>query len=269
MKRNGFIVVLLSFLTTMGLFSCSQKTASAPSDELTFDSIVKDTAVVLTHSTDTGRCTLHMSVLCAKGKNAHMVNDTLLRSDIFWKIFCDTSLQGMTMPQALDTYAKGFVEHYKDEITPLMNDGFGGVAATYNYNVTTTVQPGRDSTVTYVASIYAFTGGAHGSAETIVLNFDTRTGRCLTLGDVLRHGYEVTTNRLIEQQLLRVFEAKTVSELHTMTFFPDQKVFTPNNFILGKDSITFIYLQDEVAPHAAGEIRVAIPYKDLDGVLRQ
>ena len=43
----------------------------------------------------------------------------------------------------------------------------------------------------------------------------------------------------------------------------------PDNFVLGKDEITFIYVEDEIAPHATGEIKVVIPYSDLDHILNQ
>lgn len=268
--RKTLLTAMLSLLVAMILLaSCGQRGLKAEADGLRFDSIVKDTTLVLTHNADTGQCTLHMSVLFAKGQNAQTVNDTLLSSDIFWKIFCDTSLQGMTPQKAIDTYTQGFIDTYRSEITPLLNDGFGGPAATYDYNVSTTVQPGRDSTITYVASIYAFTGGAHGSAETVAMNFDLRTGRLLTLGDVLRHGYEVATNRLITAHLLRAFKAKSLDELHQQGMLFQQEVYTPDNFMLGKDSITFIFMQDEIAPHAYGEIRVPVAYKDLEGILRQ
>lgn len=263
------MAVLLSLGMTMGLFSCGQKTASAVSDELAFDSIVKDTTVVLTHGTDTGRCTLHMSVLFAQGKNAQAVNDTLLSSGIFLNGFCDTALVGMTVQKAIDTYAQTFIDTWRRECEPLLKDGFSGPAATYSYEVSTSVQPGRDSTVTYLASSYLFTGGAHGTGVSLAMNFDTRSGRLLGLDDVFRHGYEVTTNRLIVERLLREQCVKDEAALKEMGIFDFCDVFTTGNFILGKDSITFIYQQDEVAPHAVGEIRVAIPYKDLDGVLRQ
>lgn len=278
--RFSALLGVLTMLT--GLFSCGKHSATAGADlfsdkngtsaetaeVLSFDSIVKDTTLLLAHHTDTGRCSLRMSVIYAKGKHAQTLNDTLLKSDIFWKVFCDTSLQGMTMQKAIDTYTQAFIDNYRTEIGPLLRDGFGGPAATYSYDVRTILQPGRDSTVCYLASIYAYTGGAHGSAETVAMNFDLRTGHRLGLGDVLRHGYETTTNRLIEQKLLRIFKVKTLEELREMTFFYNQQVYTPDNFILGSDSITFIYMQDEIAPHAMGEIRIPVSYKELDGVLQ-
>ena len=40
-------------------------------------------------------------------------------------------------------------------------------------------------------------------------------------------------------------------------------------FILEKDDIVFIYVEDEIAPHAVGEIRVSLPYSDLDHILKK
>lgn len=267
--RKIFFPATLSLLVATLLFvSCGSRGTSAEADGLRFDSIVKDTTLLLVQNADTGRCTLHMSVLFAQGKNAQVVNDTLLSSDIFWKVFCDSSLVGMTPQGALDTYTQCFIDNYRSEIEPLLSDGFGGPAATYSYDVRTTAEPGRDSTVAYVASIYAYTGGAHGSAETVAMNFDLNTGRKMGLDDVFLHGYEATTNKLITNHLLREFKARSLDDLRQQGLFFAQDVYTPSNFILSRDSITFIFMQDEIAPHALGEIRVTLSYKDLDGVLR-
>ena len=48
----------------------------------------------------------------------------------------------------------------------------------------------------------------------------------------------------------------------------DGEVYLSENFILGKDDITFIYGEDEIAPHAVGEIRVKVDLDDLKKFLK-
>lgn len=46
-------------------------------------------------------------------------------------------------------------------------------------------------------------------------------------------------------------------------------VYASENFIIGKKSITFIYSPDEIAFHAAGEIRVEISNSDIENLFKK
>lgn len=46
-------------------------------------------------------------------------------------------------------------------------------------------------------------------------------------------------------------------------------VYPSDNFIIGDKDITFIYAPDEIAYHAAGEIRVKISNSELEELLKK
>ncbi|MBQ3989723.1 MAG: DUF3298 domain-containing protein, partial [Bacteroidales bacterium] len=49
----------------------------------------------------------------------------------------------------------------------------------------------------------------------------------------------------------------------------DGKIYAPDNFILFKHKIQFIYNPDEIAPHDIGEIKIDVSYKALKGLTQQ
>ena len=40
--------------------------------------------------------------------------------------------------------------------------------------------------------------------------------------------------------------------------------YVPDNFVLGKDSVTFIYQPYDVAAYALGTIRASVAYSDIE-----
>ena len=46
-------------------------------------------------------------------------------------------------------------------------------------------------------------------------------------------------------------------------------VYATDNFIMGEKNMTFIYVEDEIAPHSMGEIRVVLDYGELNGIMKR
>ena len=43
-------------------------------------------------------------------------------------------------------------------------------------------------------------------------------------------------------------------------------IYVPDNFIIEKDGISFIYCQDEIAPHEEGEIRIKVNDSEIENL---
>ena len=120
----------------------------------------------------------------------------------------------------------------------------------------------------YIARIYLFGGGEHGITQTIVKNFDVKTGHLYTLDDVFVSGYEIFVKEKIIDKLAGKYDVKSLDELREKYIFADGNVYVPDNFILDDDLLTFIYCEDEIAPHDFGEIRVEFDKGELKKYLR-
>ena len=100
------------------------------------------------------------------------------------------------------------------------------------------------------------------------MNIDTKKNQLIRLSDLFIDGSEPLLKEIIIQHIGKQHEAESLADLQAKGIFADGEVYLSENFILGKDDITFIYGEDEIAPHAVGEIRVKVDLDDLKKFLK-
>lgn len=271
MRKFIFSPIILLFITLI-ICSCRGKFGSSKngSDSIFFDSIKVDSTLFLTEDTTGPRCHIRLCITYAKGKNADYINDSIIRSGILSPDYFSITSQKISIPEATDSFMTRYLSEYKKDYGELYKADKEH-SASYNceYLVSTGVTQTSDKYYTYVANIYNYGGGAHGNSITITKNINAETGKIVTLKDIFAPGYEHELNKLIIKDLCKQFDAKDIKELNEKTVFMGMDVYASENFIIGKKSITFIYSPDEIAFHAAGEIRVEISNSDLENLFKK
>lgn len=127
-------------------------------------------------------------------------------------------------------------------------------------------QPGI---VTVSIHSYTFTGGAHGMSVTSCLVFDTHTGKQLTLDDLFISGYQGKLDRLIGQRYRQMRGMAPDEPLNGEKggLFED-RIAHNDNFALTGSGIRFLYNQYDIAPYAAGQIEIELPFSNLRDILK-
>lgn len=268
-----FFIVGVSALLAAAMSSCGGR-ARGPVDGrgLSFDSIVVDTAVSATGREGSPKCALRLNILYAKGANAEVVNDSINCSGLF-SFHCGKPMgshpAGFEVRKAVDGFVRAYVENYRKECGELVRQGLAGASCNYEYVVNTSVLKGREGIVTYMAEGYSYTGGAHGVSFARAMNFDTATGKMIGLEDFFTEGCDSLLKGRLTDCVAAKFKVPGLDGLRELGVFSFADVYVPDNFILGADSVTFIYMSDEVAPHAVGEIRASLAYSDLKGCIAE
>ena len=263
---RNFRNIILTMLSAFLLYACGGK-STASFEGMEFDSIVIDTVAKLGKAENAPSCQLRLSIQYAKGKNAQKFNDTLLRSGILVPDYFSLSDEKMSVKAIVDSFACRFVADYlRDYGTLYQADMAHADSYRYDLKVTTSTHNGGDDILNYVANIYTFGGGAHGINQTLVRNFDMKTCHMLTLEDVFIS--DVAIKDMIVEKLIKQFDVDSFDQLKEMFIFADGQVYVPDNFILEDDKVTFIYCEDEIAPHEIGEIRVEFDKSDLKSYMR-
>ncbi len=246
----------------------SQK-ADKQSDELVFQCERFDT--VAYYKGDSGaKCTISISLHHAQGPNAHIINDSILKSGIF----VDEELrrgEKKTVPKAIKIVVKNHIKGFKNDVKEVMNGGGGNIDAMSDcyYNVSSKVDYGRDGAINYRASYDAYLGGAHGSANTFYMNFDPKTGRMIKTADIVVQGADDRLAGLIALRIARMHSCASVDELKDREgIFDIFDPYVPDNFVMGKDSITFVYQCEEIGPYAVGEIAARFAYSELKDLVK-
>lgn len=237
--------------------------------KLTFDSIVADSSYTLTQERNSPKCNVRISLTYVKNDKGGLINKELLRCGILTPDYFSLTNDHIGMKQAVDSFVKNYVNDYRNDYGELYKvDKEHGASYNCTYEVSTQVRRGDKDVFVYIASILTYAGGEHAIKQTIARNFNSKSGHLITLEDVFVPGYEQTLKDIIVGKLCDKFSAKDIGELSKKYIFADGNVYVPDNFILDGDNITFIYCEDEIAPHDIGEIRVAIDKDDISKLLK-
>lgn len=121
------------------------------------------------------------------------------------------------------------------------------------------VEKKESGILSYQVTTDCFLGGAHGCYVVQYFNFDKKSGKLLSIKDVVPAEKEMLVMMAMEEQLCKDYQVANLKELQEktgITMLGD--LYLTNNFLLTNDSITFLFNQYEIAPYSAGLISVTI-----------
>ena len=123
--------------------------------------------------------------------------------------------------------------------------------------------------INYTVSREEYYGGAHPNTYHNILNFDPKTGHEIAFYDIFKEGCEDILTAMLIEELMNYAQVSDMDELHEKGFlFIDTEMFISQNFILGKDGITFLYNRYEIAPYAMGDIKLTLDYTTLKDIMK-
>ena len=114
--------------------------------------------------------------------------------------------------------------------------------------------------VSYVKYIFGYSGGAHGMDAKSAVTFDLKSGKVISENDLFVYGYEKRLTEILRERLLNCGIDRD------MLFEPD--IFPSENFYLTSEGITYIYQRYEIGPYAIGIVEVAVPWTEIQNILR-
>ena len=255
----------LLITATFALAGCTGMSTPA---QLTFDSLSVEKRVALCSDTNSPVYDMKLDVKYAKGGSEDMrkiVNDAITA-----KIF---NLHNVDLKAAVDSFVNENSHTYINDMRPLYEEDKCDIDKMPIYQheaiINTRTEDGKEGIVTYYINMYNFTGGAHGLEQLLTLNFDKTTGKTITLDDVMVTGYQMRLNELLQKALLEKADCKDINELHDKGYLFSMEMYPSNNFVLGKDGITFIYNPYEIAPYALGRIELTLSYSTLEPIMKK
>jgi len=110
---------------------------------------------------------------------------------------------------------------------------------------------------------YEFSGGAHGNYGTRYLTLDLKTGKRLTLADVLSPAARKKLPALLEKAFRKQYGLKPGESLQSGGLF-ENKITPGENFYLTPTALVFSYAPYEIGPYAMGEITLVVPRGEVN-----
>ncbi|MEL7340806.1 MAG: RsiV family protein, partial [Bacteroidota bacterium] len=107
-----------------------------------------------------------------------------------------------------------------------------------------------------------FSGAAHGNYGSETQNFDMRTGQLLEAKDIFAFGYQKALSELFGQRLM-----DTYPEDHN--YFSYTGIAEEQDFEFFADSVAVYFDPYEIAPYAAGQIKLKVGYDEIEAYIRE
>ena len=256
---------ILSFLVvSLWLFTGCK---GGDDQEVWFETISMEKTVNLTDEDLSPTCSVSLKVQNARqksGEAAKEINEYLVE-----RLF---NMQDVSIEAAAEQFTENYVQNYKSTLLALYNQDRNDTTKRawydYHYVITTETHPGNENTIVYLATIDYYEGAAHGINELLVMNFDKETGKHLTLSDIFATGYEQQLTAILLKALKIKTDSEDLATLKEKGYLNAMDMFPTENFILGEETITFIYNPYEIAPFNLGTTELIIPYSNIDKLLK-
>lgn len=180
---------------------------------------------------------------------------------------------------AVDSFKNHYITVYRGQISEMYEEDVKkGVPRdelpswyNYEYSLNVTFDDGKEGILNVIAETDEYTGGAHPNAWSRWMNFEKNTGRLLTLNDVFMAGSEKPLCEMLQKALIAEMADRTgdkniqsLEDLHEEGILLTTDIYVPENFLLKKDKVLFLYNKYDIAPYATGTIDLSLPYAEVE-----
>jgi hypothetical protein len=179
------------------------------------------------------------------------------------KVIVDSTLAYLMQEEPVDSIQEAlekFVKNYQS-----FKKDFPESDQVWELSVETEVVFQTETVITYSINTYSYTGGAHGNDHITLLNFNASNGDLIGISDLIRKPREfkaIARQKFIESQ-------KATNESFRMEdYFFGEDFELPENMGYSEDGFVLLYNVYEIASYAQGYTEFAIPFEDLDGILK-
>lgn len=178
---------------------------------------------------------------------------------------------------AVDSFKNTYLRNYRTEVGGIYQadvdkNGTENTPEWYSrtYSLVTFVEEGTKGTLLMEANYYEDTAGAHPNQWSRWLNFDILTGKLLTKDEVFESSGQADIERMLfDNLMLRVAQQypeenlKSLEDLQQKGYLQMTDIYIPDNFLLSKKGVLFLFNRYDIAPYSAGEIVLEVPYEEI------
>lgn len=268
MYKLKYTLYSLMLLAAIILASCHHKPTMSEMG-VTLDTLkVKYSAQLVPDSVGSPCCSVNLSIITFTNPDHSSLNDSILRSGILSPEYLSLTSAHISPKAAVDSFVKRYTSDYRDYYTGIYTDEADSSVVTIGYTLDTEIMEGFDSVLVYKAHITNRQGDIS-TAYSRYANIDINHKRILHLEDIFVHGYEKALSEAIVTQLMKQSANKSIGQLNEAGFFVNTVPYATENFILGDNSITFVYVAGEIADRDKGEIQVELKYTTVKNLLKR
>jgi hypothetical protein len=277
MKKNLFVIMLITVLAAfISLTGCKQKTQTADSNDIRFDSVSVTRIYHLMGKTDNPHCDLRIQYVYPVGGLAadklKAVQDVFIRA-----LFGDDNSDTTTIAGAVNHYADQYVDDYKSLETDFaqeMNHDHEAEESSiswYSYyeDISNEIYFNSYDILCFGIVFENYTGGAHGSHSYSAFNINLATGTQITESDIFIDGYGDELAKLLVRKLAVQNNAKEPKDLEDMGYFSIDEIYPNGNFTIDAKGITYYFNEYEIAAYVVGQSSISLTFEELTPLLKE
>lgn len=259
---NGLKLTLFLVLLTL-LTGCRNDNEG----KLTFEMIEAGNSVRLSNEDMSPLCSVSLKMACAtkeSGKVGEKIN-----AEVVYRLF---NQEGLSMQGAMDQYVEEYCQTYRSHMLPLYNADRSDTTKRswyeFHYIINCTTERTSPNTLAYLATIDYSEGHANSIHELQPINFYTTTGDYIRTSDIFVDGYETQLTPLLLKALMEREEVNSLDDLNEKGYLQTVYIYVPQNYIVGDNTITFIFNPSEIASLELGTIELVLTYAQMKKIIK-
>ena len=189
----------------------------------------------------------------------------------------------LTPVAAVDSFRNAYLADYRNEVGAIFEKERANASSeeeipawfSQTYSLVTFVEEGQGGVINATANYFVDMGGAHPHQWSQWLNFDFVTGRILEKDEVFHLEASVDIEAMLLDKLIRMqaeehpdMQVNSLEDLQNMGFLQHTNMFIPDNFLLSKRGLLFLFNRYDIAPYSAGEIVIEVSYEEIGHYLK-
>ena len=180
---------------------------------------------------------------------------------------------------AVDSFKNTYINNYRKDVNEFYQEDIKNGTPkdelptwyNYEYGLTTYFSEGKEGILNFIAETFEYTGGAHPNSWNKWMNFEKNTGKLLALKDVFMAGSEKPMSDMLLEELITEMATRledssitSLEGLQNAGILNSTNMYVPDNFLLEKEKVSFLYNKYDIAPYAVGVITLSLPYTSVE-----
>lgn len=247
----------VAFLLLAAVFLAAGCTGMGQNDKAPVRTLYVEEEIHLTDDVTSPACTFSMAYSYLNEKDDSLAS--LINRHVQQEVL-GGSYASLAPEAAVDSFKNTCLRDYRNEVRDLYLKDLETATSeediphwyNHEYRQESHFEEGREGIWNYTSDASIYTGGAHPYHSAQWMNFDRSTGQRLTLEDV----FLPTARKDMETLLQTAFDKTGHPQLAA--------IYLPENFLLGKDRVSFLFNPYDIAPYSSGMIVLDFSYAEME-----
>ena len=230
--------------------------------KLTFEMLEAEKSVKLSNEQLSPQCSVSLKMACATKESGEVGQK--INAEVVYRLF---NQEGVGLQGAMDQYVEEYCSSYRAHMLPLYNEDRADTTKRswyeFHYIINTTTEETSRNTLVYLATVDYSEGHAHSSHQLQPLNFYSTTGDYIKTSDIFVDGYETQLVPILLKALMEREEVGSIEALKEKGYLQTVDMYVPQNYIVGDNTITFIFNPSEIASLELGTIQLVLTYAQM------